>query len=279
MRKLRLTIAAILSAFAMISCNNEASEQKETKDTASQQASVMVEENTSYSSDSVTMNGYVVYDDKAQGPRPAVLVVHEWWGNNDYSKRRAKELADLGYVAMAVDMYGNGQTAANPEEAMKLAGPFYADPQMAKSRLDAALAKLKSYPQVDSSKIAAIGYCFGGTMVMNAAKLGADLDGVVSFHGGLQGPAPSPQTKAHFLVCHGAADSFISDEDSTGFRKQLDQAKVNYEFKSYPNAKHAFTNPDATANGEKFKIDIAYNAEADKNSWNDMKAFLEKIFK
>jgi dienelactone hydrolase len=149
------------------------------------------------------MNGLIVYNDKVQDRRPAVLVVHEWWGMNDYSKRRARELAKLGYVAMAVDMFGDGQTANNPDEAMKLAGPFYSDPQMGKQRLEAAIAKLKMDPHVDTTKIAAIGYCFGGSIVLNAAKLGTDLAGVVSFHGGLAGPAPDKNAiKAKFLVCH-----------------------------------------------------------------------------
>ena len=213
------------------------------------------------------------------GKKTGILVIPEWWGLNDYARNRAKQLAGLGYVAIAVDMYGNGQTASTPEEAMKLAGPFYSDPQMTKSRVDAAIAKLKAHPQVDTSRLAAIGYCFGGSVLLTAAKLGADLDGVVSFHGGLQGPKPDKsKLKAQILVCHGAADSFVPDADSLAFRNGLDSVGAIYTFKSYANAKHAFTNPDADSNGKKFKLDIAYNPEADRQSWEDMKVFLKRIF-
>jgi dienelactone hydrolase len=163
---------------------------------------------------------------------------------------------------------------------MALAGPLYSNPRMAKAKLDAALAKIKTHSQVDTSKIAAIGYCFGGSMVLGYANTGADLDGVVSFHGGLEGLKADKNTmKSQVLVCHGIDDSFVKDQDSAAYRKQLEDAGIRYEFKSYPNAKHAFTNPEATENGKKHKIDVAYNEEADKNSWNDMKSFLERVFK
>jgi dienelactone hydrolase len=239
----------------------------------------MKEEDVSYSADSTTMKGFVVYNDSVQGKRPAVLVVHEWWGLNDYAKSRARQLAQMGYIAMAVDMYGNGEVASDPQGAMKLAGPFYGNPQLAKIRLDAALAKLKTYAQVDTSKIAAIGYCYGGYVVTNAAKMGADLKGVVSFHGDLSGVAPDKKlTKAKFLICHGEADTLVSKAVVAKFKKQMDSVGADYTFKSYPGAVHAFTNPESTANGKKFNMLIAYNAEADKNSWNDMKEFFGKLF-
>jgi dienelactone hydrolase len=209
-----------------------------------------------------------------------VLVVHEWWGLNGYPKMRARKLAELGYVAMAVDMYGNGKTADNPDDAGKMAGPFYQDPQMAKSRFDAALNKLKTYPQVDTTNIAAIGYCFGGGIVLNTARLGENLKGVVSFHGTLVGtPADKNLLKAKILVCHGADDQFVKPQEVAKFKKQMDSIGADYTFKQYPNATHAFTNPDATASGQKFKIPIAYNAAADSASWNDMKSFFAKIFR
>ncbi len=268
------------SILVFISCNNSSSTMDKTNDSTATTGSVLKEENVTYSADSVTMNGYVVYSDSIQGKRPAVLVVHEWWGLNDYARNRAKQLAQLGYIAMAVDMYGNGQTAASPDEAMKLAGPFYQNPQMAKTRLDAALAKLKSYAQTDPSNIAAIGYCYGGFVVLNAAKLGADLKGVVSFHGNLSGVAPDKNLlKAKILVCHGAADPYVGEKEVATFKKQMDSVGAAYTFKSYPGAKHAFTNPASTENGKKFKMDIAYNEEADKNSWQEMKEFFSGIFK
>lgn len=271
----------ILLAFAaiiFISCNNSTSSgNNEKKDSA--MSSQLKEENITYSDGTTTMKGYVVYNDSLQGKRPAVLVVHEWWGLNDYIKTRARELAGLGYVAMAVDMYGNGQTASTPDEAQKLAGPFYQNPQLTKTRLDAAIAKLKTYPQVDTNNIAAIGYCYGGYVVLNAAKLGADLKGVVSFHGDLSGVKPDKKLlKAKVLVLHGEADSLVNHQVVEQFKHQMDSAGINYAFKSYPNAKHAFTNPAADSFENKYHLGVGYNAEADKKSWEEMKAFLKNLF-
>jgi len=221
----------------------------------------------------------VVYDSGSTEKRPVVLVVHEWWGQNDYPRMRAKQLAEMGYLAMAVDMYGNGKTVDNPDDAGKLAMPFYQNPGMAKTRFDAALAKIKTYPQA-GDKVAAIGYCFGGGMVLSMAKLGDDLTGVVSFHGNLNVvPANKDLLKAKVLVCHGADDKFVQQAEVDQFKKQMDSIGASYTFKSYPGATHAFTNPNATAVGEKFKIPIAYNAAADSASWKDMKDFFGTIFK
>lgn len=231
-----------------------------------------------YKADSVNMIGYVAYDTVSRAKRPIVLVVHEWWGINDYSKRRARQLAELGYLAFAVDMFGNAAQGTDPETAGKLAMPFYQDPVMAKARFDAALAKAKTYDMADTSQVLAIGYCFGGSIVLNMAKMGDDLDGVVSFHGNLDGvPADKSKLKAKVLVCHGEADQFVSLESVQRFRKQMDSIGAHYTFKSYPNATHAFSNPDATAKGEKFKMPIAYNAQADTASWNDMKSFFNDV--
>jgi dienelactone hydrolase len=236
------------------------------------------EENVSYQIDGITYTGYVAYNEKITGKRPAVLVVHEWWGLNDYPKMRARQLAELGYIAMAVDMYGNGKVAANPTEARELAMPFYSAPAMSKTRLDAAIVKIKQFPQTDASKILAIGYCFGGSVVLNSAKLGADLVGVVSFHGGLAGvPADKNLLKAKILVCHGGSDQFIPQKDVDLFKHQMDSIGAIYQFKVYPNATHAFTNPESTNTGKKFNMPIEYNPEADKNSWNDMQSFFVSI--
>ncbi|HMR93220.1 MAG TPA: dienelactone hydrolase family protein, partial [Chitinophagaceae bacterium] len=158
--------------------------------------------------------------------------------------------------------------------------PYYQDPQKALARFHAGHEKLNSYPQTDTSKVAAIGYCFGGTQVLNVARLGEDLKGVVSFHGGLAGvPAKKELLKADILVCHGAADSMVPDEQVNDFKKQLDAIGASYTFKAYEGAKHAFSNPDATENGKKFNLDIAYNAAADTASWAEMKTFFNKIFR
>lgn len=241
---------------------------------------MLKEESVTYMAEGVALKGFVVYDQSKTGKRPAVLVVHEWWGLNDYAKSRARQLASLGYIAMAVDMYGDGKTAANPQQAQEMATPFYKDPQLAKTRLDAALRKLKSYKETDPAKVAAIGYCFGGSVVLNSAKLGADLLGVVSFHGGLTGvPANKNLLKAKILVCHGAADKFVPQTDVAAFKHALDSIGANYTFKAYADATHAFTNPDATKTGKQFDMPIAYNEAADKASWIDMQNFLKGIFK
>src|SRR5450432_3550268 len=216
------------------------------KDVSAVKTVAIREEPVTYSVDGINFKGYVTYDSKQQGKRPAVLVVHEWWGLTDYPRSRAKQLAQLGYIAMAVDMYGDGKTGEDPKAAQALATPYYKDPTLAKTRLDAAINKLKTYPQTDPSKMAAIGYCYGGYIVLNAAKLGADLKGVVSFHGDLSGvPINKDKLKAKILVCHGEADQFVNPE-VTGFKKSMDSAGVDYTFKSYPNATHAFTNPAST---------------------------------
>jgi len=279
-----------MAAFAFLSaCNNQSGSSSKTDTTNSTSDSTMKEtakafslkeQDVTYTDNGVTMDGYVVYDTNKEGKRPAILVVPEWWGLVDYPKMRARKLAELGYVAMAVDMYGDGKIADNPGDAGKMAGPFYQNLKMTKSRFDAALAKLKTYSQVDTSNIAAIGYCFGGGVVLNVARLGDDLKGVVSFHGTLIGaPANKNLLKAKILVCHGMADQLVKPEEAEKFRKQMDSIGADYTFKQYPNATHAFTNPASDANAEKFKMPVKYNPEADSASWNDMKDFFAKIFK
>lgn len=241
---------------------------------------MLKEENVTYMADGLILKGYLAYDESKIGKSPAILVVPEWWGLNDYAKSRARQLAALGYVAMAVDMYGEGKIAANPQQAQELATPFYKDPQLSKIRLDAALKKVKEFKQTDATNVAAIGYCFGGSVVLNSAKLGADLKGVVSFHGGLTGaPAKKELLKAKILVCHGAADKFVSQQEIIAFKHAMDSIGADYTFKIYPNATHAFTNPDATKTGKEFNMPIEYNAAADKASWIDMQKFLAMLFK
>jgi dienelactone hydrolase len=277
------SLFVIAIAISLAACDNDQSSSNTSTTDSSNKANTspsLKQEDVTYNGDNTTMKGYVVYDENKKGKRPAVLVVHEWWGMNDYPKMRARKLAELGYVAMAIDMYGNGKTVDNPTDAGNISGPFYSDFQMAKRRFDAALAKLKTYPDVDTNNIAAVGYCFGGGMVLGMAKLGDDLKAVVSFHGILAGPpADKNLLKAKMLVCHGEADKFVSQADVQQFRRSLDSIHADYEFKQYPDANHAFTNPAATDVGKKYNIAIAYNAAADSASWNDMKAFFMKVLK
>ena len=272
MRTNRLIPASFIAAlFLIAACNNSSTEK-----TA---APGIKEESMSYDADSAHMTGFVAWDSGSTAKRPVVLIVHEWWGLNEYAKKRARQLAGLGYLAIAVDMYGDGKMGDDPDAAGKLAMPFYYHPEKAKARFDAALAKIKTYAQADTSKIAAMGYCFGGAVVLNMARMGERLKGVVSFHGNLVGtPADKNLLIAKILICHGDSDSFVNPEVPT-FKKQMDSIGADYTFRSYPNATHAFTNPDATMLGEKFKMPIRYNAAADSASWKEMKEFFEKIFK
>jgi dienelactone hydrolase len=273
--------AGSLACFIFLSsCNsNEKEADKSETNKTEIKAPKLKEETVNYKIDTLNMASYVVYDENIEGKRPAVLVVHEWWGLNDYIKRRARMLADMGYIAMAVDMYGNGRMGNNPDEAGKLAMPYYQHPDMAKKVFDAAVEEFKKNPNVDQSKIAGIGYCFGGGVLLNLARMGEPLNGVVSFHGSLVGtPADKNLTKAEILVCHGEADSFVPKAQVDMFKKQMDSIGKSYTFKSYPGATHAFTNPGATELGKKFKMPIEYNAAADTASWNDMKDFFGRIF-
>ncbi len=274
-------LSFLITSFIATSCNQGSSSKStvDTKDSAQAVVAVNIKEDSvSYNLNGKTYIGFVAYDANKEGKRPGILVVHEWWGLNDYSRSRAKQLAELGYIAMAVDMYGDGKKGEDPAAAQALATPFYKDPTLAKTRFDAAMKELKTYPQTDTTKIAAIGYCYGGYIVLNAAKLGADLKGVVSFHGDLSGVQPDKNLlKAKILVCHGDSDQFVNPEVAA-FKKSMDSAGGDYTFKSYPNATHAFTNPASTENGKKFNMPIKYNADADAASWNDMKDFFKKIF-
>jgi len=274
-----LFVYSVALIVLIYSCNSNENTTTDSNTKTETKTPKLKEETVSYTVDSLRMQSYVVYDENVEGKRPAVLVVHEWWGLNDYVKRRANMLAEMGYVAMAVDMYGNGRMGNDPGAAQALAMPFYQNPAMAKKHFDMALEELKKNPNVDQSKIAGIGYCFGGGMLLNFARMGEPLNGVVSFHGSLLGtPADKNLTKAEILVCHGEKDDFVNAEVAP-FKKQMDSIGKSYTFKSYPGATHSFTNPDATEIGKKFNMPIEYNAAADSTSWNDMKDFFARIFK
>jgi dienelactone hydrolase len=229
-----------------------------------------------YQAGDTTLKGYVAYDDAAPGKRPGVVVVHEWWGLNDYTKSRTKMLAQAGYVAFAADMYGDGKVTEHPQEAAEWSGAMHKNQAMADARFNAAVAQLKANPHVDPDHIAAIGYCFGGSVVIGEAMSGADLDGVVSFHGGLPSEPATGKITASLLICNGAADPFATPELIQTFEKNLTDAGADWEFVNYANAKHSFTNPGADKHG----IDgLAYNAKADKRSWQAMLDFLAEVTK
>ena len=243
------------------------------------QAAVVGKE-VSYRAGDITLEGYLARDDTLKGRRPGVLVVHEWWGHNDYARSRAEQLAGLGYVALAVDMYGDGRTAAHPDEAGKFAGAVRSNLPLMRARFEAALEFLNAQPDVDPGRSAAIGYCFGGGVVLEMARSGMDLDAVVSFHGSLGGGSrPEPgSVKARILVANGAEDPFVSEAQIAAFKAEMDAAGADYTFINYPGATHSFTNPQADEYGERFGLPLKYNAEADAASWADMKALLDSVF-
>ena len=234
-----------------------------------------------YVAGDLKLKGYLAFDDALDGKRPAVIVVHEWWGQNDEIRRRAKMLAELGYVGFAIDMYGNGKSADHPKEAGAFMNSVLKLKDVGQSRFQAALEILKQQPQVDTEKIAAIGYSFGGAVVLNMARMGEDLKGVVSFYGNLSSTihARPDSVKAKIFVCNGAADQFVSQNDIEHFKKEMTEAKADLQFKSYEGAKHGFTNPASTENGKKFSLPLAYSEKADQDSWEDMKAFLKSVLK
>lgn len=237
-------------------------------------------EEVSYRAGDTPLRGYIAWDASQPGPRPGVLVVHEWWGHNEYVRRRARMLAAEGYAALALDMYGDGKQADNPEDAGKLMTEAISNPDAAGARFLAAYELLKNHETTDPSRIAAIGYCFGGAVVLQMARSGTDLAGVASFHGNLstEAPAEPGAVQAKILVMHGADDVLVPQEQVTAFKKEMDAAGADYTFIAYPGAMHGFTNPAATENGKKFSLPLAYNEEVDGKSWAELQKFLKDIF-
>ena len=268
----------LFSLLFAISCQEKKDENAESTFIKSKTGKVTTEE-VNYDIDGINHRSFVAYTGNKDEIKPVVMVIPEWWGLTDYAKNRAKQLAELGYFAMAVDYYGEGKTVDNPEEAAKLAEPFYKISINAKLKFDKAKAQLLNFPNANFDKIAVIGYCFGGAQALNMARQENDIKGVVSFHGNLMTGIKPKNNKVKILVCNGQADKFVPAEEIAGFKNEMDSAKVNYKFIDYPNALHSFTNPASTAVGEKYKMAIAYNKEADEKSWNDMKDFLVDIFK
>ncbi len=221
--------------------------------------------------------GYLAFPKDVTGPLPGILVVHEWMGLNDYAKHRADQLAELGYIAFAADIYGDGKIAANREEAGKLAGSYKNDRPLLRARVAAGLATLKAQPGVAVDKIAAIGYCFGGTTVLELARSGADIAGVVSFHGGLDTPTPqdAKNIRAKVLALHGADDPYVPADQVAAFENEMRQAGVDWQLIVYGGAVHGFTNP---ANGTDNSKGAAYNALADARSWVAMQRFFNELF-
>ena len=243
------------------------------------QAAIKGEEVT-YRAGNTVLKGYLAYDDAIKGKRPGVLVVHEWWGQNEYARKRARMLAEMGYTALALDMYGDGKTAQHPKEAGEFSKAVNSNIAERRARFLAAKKLLERHPTVDKHHIAAIGYCFGGGVVLAMAREGVKLDGVASFHGalGTDKPAVRGRVKAKILVLTGADDPMAPPELVEKFKQEMDNARADYKVIVYSGAKHSFTNPDADRLGKEFNLPLAYNEQADKESWAELDAFLKKIF-
>jgi dienelactone hydrolase len=233
----------------------------------------------SYSAGGAALESYLAWDPAQAGPRPGVILLGEWWGMNDYLKRRARQVAELGYVALAADMYGGGCVAADASEAGQLMNGLFADMTATGDRLRAHLAQLRAQPMVDGARIGAMGYCLGGALSLHAARLGLDLKGVISFHGALgrTHEAQPGDISAELLICHGADDVMVPPDDVKAFQAEMQSLGAKFEFIAYPGAKHGFTNPEATEKGEKFGLPLAYNEDVDRQSWAAMKAFWTRV--
>jgi dienelactone hydrolase len=230
-----------------------------------------------YEQGGVTLEGYLAYDDASRKPQPGVLLIHDWMGVGDYAKSRARQLAELGYVAFAADIYGKGNQPADQKAAGALAGKYKGDRALYRARLKAGYDQLAARKEVASGQIAAIGYCFGGTGVLELVRGGAKVKGVVSFHGGLSTPTPedAKNIMCPVLVLHGADDPFVKPAEVAAFKEEMEKAHVKYEFVAYPGAVHSFTRPDAGNDNSK---GAAYNEAADKQSWAAMQKFFHQIF-
>ena len=231
-----------------------------------------------YKQGETILQGFLAWDDAIEGKRPGVLVVHEWWGHNEHARDQAKRLAEAGYVGFALDMFGKGKVTTHPKDAQAFMSEVKKDPAVIPARFHAARDLLKRDPHVDGHRIAAIGYCFGGSVVLDEARSGADLDAVVSIHGALatRHPAEKGKVRARILVLTGAADPFVPGEQVAAFTQEMKAADATFQVVSYPGVKHGFTNPNAGKAG----LDaLEYNAEADKKSWAAILEFFREVFR
>jgi dienelactone hydrolase len=231
-----------------------------------------------YEHDGVTLEGYLAYDSSMEGERPGVLIVHEWWGLNDFAKEQARWLAQMGYVAFALDMYGKGVVTDDPERARELAGPFYgSDSSLVRERAHAGLDVLRAQAGVDRNRIAAIGFCFGGATVLQLAYSGADIKGVVSFHGSLPVPERGEDVniRAKVLVLHGAEDPLVPEQQVARFMNTMDRLEVDWQMIYYGRAVHSFTNP--TADDLNMR-GVAFDENANRRSRQHMQMFFDELF-
>ena len=238
----------------------------------------LISQKVEYKSGTTLMEGVLAYDKSVKGKKTAILIVHDWMGLSAFTENKAEELAKLGYISFAVDIYGKGVRPKDAKEASQLAGLYKGDRRLLKEHIKAAYDKLLGLEHVDKSRVVVIGYCFGGTTALELARSGVPLAGTVSFHGGLDTPAPdeAQNIKGKVLILHGADDPFVPLKDVTAFKESMDKAKVAYQFIAYPGAVHSFTNPQAGTDNSK---GAAYNKKADEQSWKEFMSFLKTLNK
>jgi len=249
--------------------------------TATAAVAAVKEEPVTYKDGDTTLKGFVVYDTAKKGKRPGIVVVHEWWGITKHTRAEARKFAAQGYTAFVADMYGDAKTAEHPNDASGLMKSLMGNPAVMQARFNTARAQLAGHASVDPARVGASGYCMGGAVVLNMARSGADLAGVVAFHAslGTSTPAAEGKVKSKVLVLNGADDPFVKPESVDAFKKEMEAAKVDYKLINYPGAVHAFTNPEATAKGKKFKLPLAYNAKVDKQAKAEAAKFLRATLK
>lgn len=265
----RLIVVA-LATFVFVACSETGNRN---------QGPNVVGQEIEYSAGDLTMKGYISQNENNFSQRPGILVVHEWWGHDEHARNSADKLAELGYVALAVDMYGNGKQADHPEDAMQFSSEVMGDFEKAQTRFNAALETLKKQDNVDPDKIGAIGYCFGGSVILAMAHSGAELDGIAAFHAGLQLPVmPEDSLNSRILILNGAADPMVTEDHVSNLTGAYESINADYQYISYEGAQHAYTNPAADSLGQKFDLPLAYDAEADSMSWEEMKLFFEDTF-
>lgn len=277
------TSYVLMSLLTLAACSTPERKEADTTDETATIVAEIVGSEVAYSTDSTQMMGYIAYDKNDTTKKPGILVVHEWWGHNDHARERAEMLADLGYVALAVDMYGDGKQAEHPGEAGEFATMVMSNMDEASARFESAVETLKQQPNVDPEKIGAIGFCFGGSIVLSMANAGYDLDAVAAFHAGLGLPImpDSGVVKGKILIANGGADPMISEQQVADFKAVMDAAGVDYKYVSYDGVLHAFTNKNADAMAEKFeplKGALGYDAVADSLSWEEMKTLFASSF-
>ncbi|SFT43961.1 Dienelactone hydrolase [Lishizhenia tianjinensis] len=279
------SIFVLLIMGSLMACKDEVkTENSENEDVSGvvkedEERRLLVANELDYSSPTTDMKGYIVHSKLTEGRRPGIIVIHEWWGHNDYVRKRADMLADLGYTALAIDMYGNGKQAKHSLDAGSFSSEVMSNMPVAKARFEAALEALKKDPTVDTNNIAVIGYCFGGSVALTMADAGYNLKGAAAFHSGVKLPImPNDQLKARILVCNGADDPFIKNEDVVTYKSALDSLDVDYKYIEYPGATHGFTSKASDSLGKKFDLPLAYNLDADEQSWEELKSMLKLSF-